>query len=297
VADAAAAGSGAVTGGWTARAGERYRLGEGSRLVDGRLVMVDIPTGRLLDAETGAVLVELDEPLGAVAPLVGGGWLAAAGPGFALLGADGGVEWLARPEDAAAVGMRMNDAVADPAGRFWAGSMALAEGGPEAEGAGSLYRVDPDGSVHAVLDGLTIPNGPAFSPDGTTMYLADSAHGVIHRAAVDPAGGELGPLEVFARVEGGAPDGMTVDADGNLWSAVHGGGRLDRYRPDGTLIERIAVPAAQPTSICLTDRAPYRVLVTSATDGLSAPGPDDGAVLIAPVAVAGLPARTAQLTR
>jgi sugar lactone lactonase YvrE len=265
--------------------------------VDGRLVMVDIPTGRLLDAGTGAVLVELDEPLGAVAPLLGGGWLAAVGPGFALLGADGGVEWLARPEDRSAVAMRMNDAVADSAGRFWAGSMAVAEGAPEAEGAGSLYRVDPDGSVRVVLDGLTIPNGPAFSADGATMYLAESARGVIHRAAVDPAGGELGPLEVFARVEGGAPDGMTVDADGNLWSAVHGGGRLDRYRPDGTLIERIPVPAAQPTSICLTDRAPYRVLVTSATDGLSAPGPDDGAVLIAPVDVAGLPARPARLPR
>jgi sugar lactone lactonase YvrE len=290
VADAVA---GAVTGGWTARPGERYRLGEGSRLVDGRLVMVDIPSGRLLEAETGAVLAELDEPLGAVAPRAGGGWLAAAGPGFALLSVDGGVEWLARPEDGAPVAMRMNDAVADPAGRFWAGSMAVAEGGPGAEGAGSLYRLDPDGSVRTVLDGLTIPNGPAFSADGATMYLADSARGVIHRAAVDPATGELGPLAVFARVEGGAPDGMTVDADGNLWSAVHGGARLDRYRPDGTPIERIPLPATQPTSVCLTDRAPYRVLVTTASAGLDAPGPDDGAVLIASVAVAGLPARAA----
>jgi sugar lactone lactonase YvrE len=283
-----------VSGEWTARPGERYRLGEGSRLVDGRLVMVDIPTGRLLDADTGAVLAELDEPLGAVAPREGGGWLAAAGPGFALVDPDGGVEWLARPEDGKPVAMRMNDAVADPAGRFWAGSMAMAQDGPGAEGAGSLFRIDPDGSVRAVLDGLTIPNGPAFSADGATMYLADSTRGVIHRVAVDPATGELGPLEVFARVEGGAPDGMTVDADGNLWSAVHGGGRLDRYRPDGSVIERIPLPARQPTSVCLTDIAPYRAVVTSAKEGLSDPGPDDGAVLTAPVTVAGLPARIAR---
>jgi sugar lactone lactonase YvrE len=286
----------AVIGPWTARAGERYRLGEGSRLVDGRLVMVDIPTGRLLEAQTGAVLVELDEPLGAVAPLVGGGWLAAAGPGFAVLRA-GRVEWLARPEDVAPVAMRMNDAVADPAGRFWAGSMAAAEGSAAAEGAGSLYRVDPDGSVHAVLDGLTIPNGPAFDADGTTMYLAESTRGIINRATVDPATGELGPLEVFARVEGGAPDGMTVDADGVLWSAVHGGGRLDRYRPDGTVLERIPLPARQPTSVCLTAEPPYLAVVTSGTDGLADPGPDDGAVLVAPVTAAGRPAAVARAGR
>jgi sugar lactone lactonase YvrE len=299
VADAAAgaaAGSSGVVSGWTARPGERYRLGEGSRLVDGRLVMVDIPTGRLLDAETGAVLVELDEPLGAVAPRAGGGWLAAAGPGFAVIGADGGVEWLARPEERNRLAMRMNDAVADPAGRFWGGSMALDQSADGARGAGSLFRVDPDGSVRAVLDGLTIPNGPAFSADGATMYLAESTEGVIRRAAVDAAG-DVGPLEVFARVEGGVPDGMAVDADGNLWSAVHGGARLDRYRPDGTLIERIALPARQPTSVCLTDTGPFRVLVTSAAEGLSDAGPDDGAVLTATAAVGGYPARVARLDR
>jgi sugar lactone lactonase YvrE len=259
--------------------------------------MVDIPTGRLLAVESGDLLAALDVPLGAVAPRPGGGWLAAAGTGFAVLDADGAVEWLARPEDGAPVGMRMNDAVADPAGRFWAGSMALAEGVEGSEGAGSLYRVDLDGTVHRVLDGLTVPNGPVFSADGTVLYLAESAHGIIHRADVDPATGDLGPLETFARVSGGNPDGMTVDADGNLWSAVHGGGRLDRYRPDGTVLERIEVPAAQPTSVCLTAQPPYRAVVTSARDGLTAPGPDDGAVLVAPVTVAGRPATVARVAR
>jgi sugar lactone lactonase YvrE len=286
-----------MAGDWTARAGERHRLGEGSRLVDGRLVMVDIPTGRLLAVDGGEVLFALDVPIGAVAPTAGAGWLVAAGTGFALVDGAGAVEWLARPEDGAPAAMRMNDAVADPAGRFWAGSMVVAEGSPEAAGAGALYRLDPDGSVHKVLDGLTIPNGPAFSADGATMYLADSARGIIHRADVDPSTGELGPLTTFATVSDGAPDGMTVDAEGHLWSAVHGGGRLDRYHPDGTVVERIPVPVAQPTSVCLTAEPPFRAVVTSATAGLATPGPDDGAVLFAPVTVGGRPADVARIGR
>jgi sugar lactone lactonase YvrE len=291
-----------VAGDWTALPGERFALGEGSRLVPGpdgdRVVMVDIPTGRLLTVPLGGgepeVLARLDVPLGAVAPLAdGSGWLAAAGPGIALLGADGTVEWVDRPEDGAPVAMRMNDGVADPAGRFWAGSMALDQSAPAATGAGSLYRTDPDGSVHRVLDGLTIPNGPAFGADGTVLYLAESTAGVIHRAAVDPATGELGELVEFARVERGSPDGMTVDAEGCLWSAVHGGGCLHRYRSDGTLLETLRLPAAQPTSVCLTADGPgrpVRAVVTTAAEGLDRPGPADGAVLVAAVAVPGRPA-------
>lgn len=93
----------------------------------------------------------------------------------------------------------MNDGVADPAGRCWAGSMPY-DGTP---GAGSLYRTDPDGTVERVLDGLTIVNGPAFNADGTVLYLADSAAGTIHRRRVDPATGDLGGHEIFARLRSG----------------------------------------------------------------------------------------------
>jgi hypothetical protein len=84
------------------------------------------------------------------------------------------------------------------------------------------------------------------------MYLADSARGLILRLAPDPTTGDLGEPEVFARVEGGSPDGMTVDDDGHLWSAVWGGARLDRYAPDGTLTGSVPVPARQPTSVLIT---------------------------------------------
>ncbi|MGW7726661.1 SMP-30/gluconolactonase/LRE family protein [Streptomyces canus] len=131
-------------------------------------------------------LAGLDVPLGAVAPVHGrpDTWIAAAGTGIALLTPDGALDWLDRPEDRTPFPSRMNDGVADPAGRFWAGSMAY-DGTP---GAGSLYRTDPDGTVARVLDGLTIANGPAFTADGTTMYLADTAAGTILRCRIDPLG-------------------------------------------------------------------------------------------------------------
>jgi sugar lactone lactonase YvrE len=278
---------------WTALPGERFALGEGLRLVDGRVIMVDILSGRLLElppdlADEPSTLVTLDQPLGAVAPLAGGGWIAATGTGIAVLRPGAGVEWLARPEDGAAHRMRMNDGAADPHGRFWAGSMAY----DEVTGAGSVYRVDPDGTVNRVLDGLTVPNGPAFSADGRLMYLADSAEGVIYRFPVDPGTGELGERAEFARVEAGSPDGMVLDADGFLWSAIWGGGEVRRFDPSGAVERVLPVPARQPTSVCL---AGGQLLVTSAAVGLEAPSEHDGAVLRAPAPVAGPAAHHATL--
>ncbi|MFE9722825.1 SMP-30/gluconolactonase/LRE family protein [Streptomyces sp. NPDC005794] len=272
---------------------DRLELGEGIRWVDGRLVCVDILTGRLLTpdgkgaAATLRTLARLDVPLGAVAPVEGrpGSWIAAAGTGICLLGPGTDTGWLATPEDGAATAMRMNDGCADPHGRFWAGSMAY-DGTP---GAGSLHRVGPDGSVTRVLDGITIPNGPAFDRQGTTMYLADSARGLVRRFPVDPRDGGLGTPEEFARIDGGSPDGMTVDADGALWTAVWGAAEVRRYLPDGTLDTVLRLPVAQPAGVCLGGDDRRTLFVTTARVGLSSPGPLDGAVFRARVDVPGLP--------
>lgn len=308
-----------AVGEWAVVGAARYELGEGARATDGGFVFVDLLAGVLLatgdgrpgerspgtggdpsfgtgadPADAVRERLRLDVPLGAVAPRAGGGWIAAAGTGIALLGPSEGagaaveIEWLARPFDRAPVPMRMNDGVADPRGRFWAGAMPY-DGTP---GAGCLVRADPDGSVRVVLDGLTVPNGPAFDADGTTMYLADSARGVILRYRVREDGGIDDAAEVFATVEDASPDGMTVDADGCVWSALWGGRRLHRYSPGGELVDVVPVPAAQPTSIAFSARAPHRVLVTTATHGLTDTGPFDGATVIAPTTVAGLPTAT-----
>lgn len=299
-----------TVGEWTALGAARHELGEGARATDDGFLFVDLLAGVLLEtdgtpsprtdrdsAATARERLRLDIPLGAVAPRVGGGWIAAAGTGIALVDVSGrtesgapaaAIEWLARPFDDAPVPMRMNDGVADPHGRFWAGAMPY-DGTP---GAGRLVRVEPDGSVQVVLDGLTIPNGPAFGPDGATMYLADSARGVILRYRVEADGGIGEPAQVFATVEDASPDGMTVDADGCVWSALWGGRRLHRYSPGGELIDVVPVPVAQPTSIALSARAPHRIVVTTATHGLAGPGPLDGATLVAPTTVAGLATAT-----
>ncbi|GAA0688019.1 SMP-30/gluconolactonase/LRE family protein [Streptomyces malaysiensis subsp. malaysiensis] len=269
---------------------DRLGLGEGIRWTGDALVLVDILEGRLLTAPQDPTaplrtLAELPVPLGAVAPVAGrpGTWIAAAGTGICLLDPDSTTTWLARPEAAARPARRMNDGAADPSGRFWAGSMAY----DADEGAGSLYRVDHDGAVTRVLDGISVPNGPAFTADGRTMYLADSARGVVRRHPVDPATGGLGAPTTFVTVDDGSPDGMVVDDEGAVWIAVWGTGTVRRYRPDGELDRTLRLPASRPAGVCLQGDVLH---ITTATVGLTAPGPYDGAVFSVRVGVPGPPA-------
>lgn len=156
-------------------------------------------------------------------------------------------------------------------------------------GAGSLYRTDPDGTVVRVLDGLTIANGPAFTADGATMYVADTAAGTILRCRVDPVSGDLsGVPDTFAllRDDEGSPDGMTVDEEDCLWVALWGAGTVRRYHPDGHLLRTVTVPAPHPTSVCLHP-ADNHLLVTTARHGVRNPTPADGSVLTVPVRVRG----------
>jgi sugar lactone lactonase YvrE len=257
-----------------------YELAEGARWLGDHMVFVDILSGRLLRlAGSHAVeLARLNVPLGAAAPAAGGGWIVAAGTGIALLDASGTLNWLDRPEPATS---RMNDGACDPAGRFWAGSMAY----NAARGAGSLYRVDPDGSVHRVLDGLTVVNGPAFSANGRLMYVADTAAGVIYRCELD--GGGIAERQPFAEPETGAPDGMTVDNAGRLWVALWDGAAVRCYQPDGSVWTTIALPAPRPTSVCL---AGDRLLVTTARYGLDNATEASGAVLAVDVDTSAPPA-------
>ncbi|WP_346534236.1 SMP-30/gluconolactonase/LRE family protein [Micromonospora sp. DPT] len=285
---------------------DRLELGEGARWVDGRLVLVDLLAGRLLET-TGDAPAPLREvhklgaPLGAVAPIAGqlDSWLAAVGTGVAVLDGTGGSQLVADLEGDNPARARMNDAVADPHGRFWAGSMAY----DATPGAGTLYRLPSDGPPETAVTGLTITNGPAFDASGTLMYLADTPLGQVDRFTVDPATGALSAREPFLRLSAteGTPDGMTIDSAGHLWVALWGGHAARRYRPDGTLDREIRLAAAQPTSVCLGGPDLRRLFITTAALGLAPRGPVDGALLAVDVEVAGLPAapatpRSPQLT-
>jgi sugar lactone lactonase YvrE len=263
---------------------EIAELGEGARwdAERGELLWVDITAGVLRRAvEDGAGLrtvqrLEIGEPLGAAAPLADGdGWLLAAGRGFRHLRRDGTVTALLDTEPA---DVRMNDAACDPDGRFWAGSMAY----DKRAGGGRLLRCDPDGTVAVVLPAATIANGLAWSPDGGTLYHADSGPGVVTAYRVDPATGELGPGRPLVEPDGGVPDGLTVDDDGALWVAVHGAGEVRRYAPDGATLGVIALPVSQPTSVAIGGASGQRLFVTTAWEKLDgrqrAAEPDAGRV-------------------
>jgi sugar lactone lactonase YvrE len=253
---------------------EQTILGEGARwdARRGELLRVDILAGCVyrdrVDEDGGLVPVRsyrVPGTVGAIAPVDGDdGWLLAAGRGFVYLRPDGSHRTLV---EVAPAGTRMNDAACDPQGRLWAGTMA----DDQHAGGGALYRLDRTGQTELVLDGLTISNGLGWSPDGSEMYLVDSGPRTIHAFVFDAGRGEIskGRVLVSLAKEVGSPDGMTVDADGDLWVAVYGGGRVHHYSPDGELQEVLTVPARQSTCCAFAGPGLERLYVTTATEGWS----------------------------
>lgn len=251
---------------------EQTVLGEGARWDARRdeLLRVDIVAGRVyrdrVAADGGLVPVRsyaVPGTVGAIAPIEGDdGWLLAAGRGFVHLLPDGSRRTIA---EVAPAGTRMNDAACDPQGRLWAGTLA----DDHRPGGGALYRLDGLGRVDRVLDGLTISNGLGWSPDGATMYLVDSIPGVIHAFAFDGERGTISAGRVLVTIpeDVGAPDGMTVDAAGDLWVAVYGAGCVRRYGPDGSLRGELHVPAEQSTCCAFGGPGLGRLYVTTATEG------------------------------
>ncbi len=160
-----------------------------------------------------------------------------------------------------------NDAKCDRQGNLWAGVGDRKEQRP----LGIFYRVSPRGASTKVDSKFISPNGPAFSPDGRICYFADSYGGKIYRYDIDLATGKVGPRHLFAAVpEGhGLPDGMTVDADGFVWSCHWDGWRVTRYSPDGRVERTIEMPVPRPTSVAFAGSDLGTLYVTSASIGLS----------------------------
>lgn len=250
---------------------EQTQLGEGVRWDARRdeLLRVDILAGRVYrdQVRSDGTLVpvrvyQLPWPVGMIAPVEDDeGWLLGAGRGFVHLAPDGTHRTLAEVSPTAT---RMNDGASDPQGRFWGGTLA----DDHHAGGGALYRLDRDGRVEQVLDDMTIPNGVGWSPDGQTMYLVDSGPRVVYAFAFDGEQGVLSGQRVLVTVpeDVGSPDGMTVDAAGDLWVAVYGGGRVQRYSPDGVLREEFTVPARESTCCALAGPGLELLYVTTATE-------------------------------
>ncbi|WP_438433134.1 SMP-30/gluconolactonase/LRE family protein [Gorillibacterium sp. sgz500922] len=206
--------------------------------------------------------------VGAAVPVEQGGLLLAAKDGFCKLDPlTGRLAEVAKPE-AEPEDNRFNDGKCDPAGRFWAGTMSL--NGQQKRG--KLYRLDADGSVHSILDGFTTSNGLAWTADGRTMYHIDTPTLLVMAYTFDPDTGEVSQPRAAVRFpeEEGFPDGMTIDAEGMLWVAHWGGGKVSRFDPaTGERLAEIAVPAEQVTSCAFGGRELDELYITTARTGLS----------------------------
>jgi sugar lactone lactonase YvrE len=142
---------------------------------------------------------------------------------------------------------RFNDGKVDRSGRFWAGTMNDIDWD---EPSGSLYRLDPDLEVSRRQDAVVCANGLGWSPDNRTFYFGESFRYAIFAYDFDVDVGAISARRVFATVDrkGAFPDGLTVDAEGGIWSVRNGAGRVVRYAPDGGVTHEVEVPLPQPTS-------------------------------------------------
>lgn len=275
----------------------KARLGEGPVWCprERALYFVDSlePAVKRLDPTTGAVRSwPVPDLVGCLALREGGGLVVALRRGFHTLdlatGAVAPIHLPKEPEDT-----RFNDGKCDRRGRFWAGTMHF-EGMPR-QPKGALYRMDVDGRVTRMVDGIRTANGLGWSLDDRLMYYTDTRTNRIDVFDFDIATGAIANRRVFAQVpqETGFPDGLTVDAQGFVWSAHWDGARITRYAPDGRIDRVVAMPVPRPTSVSFGGADLGTLYVTSARDGLDdaalARHPHSGAIFALEPGVKGLP--------
>lgn len=186
---------------------------------------------------------------------------------------------------------RCNDGACDSQGRLWIGTMQM----NFKEGAGSLYCIDENLSIHKKLDKVTISNGLVWSLDNTRLYYIDSPTQVVQSFIFNEETGEISfeKNAIQIPVEMGTPDGMTIDQEGMLWVAHWAGFGVYRWNPlDGTLLEKIEIPAPHVTSCAFAGENLDHLVITTARENLNEEElkkyPESGNVFWAKVGVKGI---------
>lgn len=230
---------------------------------------------------------EIGQRVGSVTPAADGGLLVAGERHVLVTDPAGGLVDLIRvlPDGVAS---RLNDGTCDPAGRFLVGSFRYDDRTAQEQ----LVRIEPDRSVHPVVDGVTVSNGIGFAPDGCTMYYVDSRPGVVWAFDYDVATGAATSRRAVART-GGTPDGLAVDVDGNLWIAFFGDAQVRCLTPSGALAAVVDLPVPNVTCPEFVGPLRDRLAITTARfrldDQARQRWPASGAMFLADVGVAGLP--------
>ena len=270
---------------------EGYQLAEAPLWVEGRgLMFCDVMGGVFCVTRDGQVDTVFKHRRG-----IGGLSLHEKG-GMIVSGRN--ISWKSVPEgetitvldcDKSAGEVGFNDITTDSVGRIYAGSLRSAplfeEEGREPQ-SGDLYLIDLDGSARKVAEDIVMTNGLAFSPDGRTLYHADTGrqHIISYDVATD---GSLGPKRVFIDGDDTSPDGMAVTEDGRLWVALGSGGAVAVYQPDGSLDQMIEFPQPMCASLCFGGDDLRDLYVVSGSKGSDSDRA--GAVYVTRVDVPGLP--------
>lgn len=213
------------------------------------LFWVDIETGRLFRFDPAAGSNELvyrhHSPVGGFTIQADGSFILFCGQGEIVRWAGGDVEQLV-PEIAAERNIRFNDVIATPAGDVFAGTVPPAGGGPA-----RFYRLSRDRNVSLLIDSIGLSNGCGFNGAENVLYHTDSDNRQINRYSYREGESELGPRQPFIETpeDGSVPDGMTVDAEDNIWSARFGGWGVYTYDPTGALLGKLDLPVRNVTNI------------------------------------------------
>jgi len=253
-----------------------------------RLYWVDIPTGRMFRYDPATGIHEQcyeGEDIGGFTIQADGALLLFMAKGAVKIWREGECTTVIDevPDERES---RFNDVIADPVGRVFCGTM------PTKHRLGRLYRLDTDGTLTKLLDGVGCSNGMGFTPDRKHMYYTDSARREIYIFDYDMDTGTIANRRVFVRVpEGeGVPDGMTVDEEGYVWSALWDGGCLVRYAPDGTEVLRIHFPARKVSSVTFGGEDYTDIYVTTAGgNDKGKEGPGAGALFRLNLGIRGVP--------
>lgn len=253
-----------------------------------RIYWLDIPQGRMFryDPATGRhEQVHEGAQIGGATVQADGSLLLFMEKGAVAKWSDGEIEHIVGeiPEERDS---RFNDVIADPAGRVFCGTMSTAER------SGRLYRLDIDGSITLILEDVGTSNGMGFTADRKHMYHTDTDVGTIFSYDYDERTGDISNRRIFLKIEddGGRPDGMTVDADGHVWSARWDGHHLVQHRPDGTEERRIRFPAKKVSSVTFGGADLTDIYVTTAGgQDKGGNGPGAGALFRVNLGIRGMP--------
>jgi sugar lactone lactonase YvrE len=201
----------------------------------------------------------MPDEVGAVVPRRDGGVLAMVGSQFCAMDEDGRLEPIARIQTGGA-DARFNDCKCDPRGRLLAGWMVKDLSSP-----GQLCRLDPDGTLTTLLDGIGLSNGLDWSPDGATFYFTDTPTYGIDAFDYDLDTGAISNRRRVVSIPRGEgnPDGMCVDDEGCLWTATIFSRQIRRYSPDGELLGVVDTPAHQVSSCIFGGPGRDELFITS----------------------------------